>query len=267
MSQQLGDFDAQKTYSDAATEYDRVSVRYWPFAARTVERLALRPGMSVLDIACGNGAGAIAAARAVGPDGRVVGVDYADGMLQVARARAAADGVTNVAFEQGDMLALRYGPVFDVVMCSLGIFFVEDMPAAVARQWACVRPGGRLAITTAGTGFLAPWIDEFLAEAKRLRPDVEVIAPWRRAEDPALLRTVIEAACVPGTTIETESADIPCTPDDWWDVVMASGLRAGALALGDDAPRVREANTAWAQANGITTIRSTANYAVATKRA
>lgn len=60
MPQQRADFDAQKTYSDAAAEYDRVSARYWPFAARTVERLALRPGMSVLDVACGNGAGALA---------------------------------------------------------------------------------------------------------------------------------------------------------------------------------------------------------------
>ena len=126
----LGGFDPRATYS-AAEEYDRASQRYWKYlSTRTVERLRLRPGHRVLDVACGTGPATLAAARAVMPGGRVVGVDYADGMLAVARRAVAASGLSNVELVQGDMLSLPYGDEFDVVLCVLGLFFVEDMHAA-----------------------------------------------------------------------------------------------------------------------------------------
>lgn len=73
MTLELGGFDPQATYSAAAEDYERASQRFWQFlSTRTVERLALQPGQSVIDAACGTAPGTIAAARAMAPGGRVV---------------------------------------------------------------------------------------------------------------------------------------------------------------------------------------------------
>ncbi len=74
-----------------------------PFAMRrtftpVLERLALRPGLQVLDIGCGYGRLAIPIARLVAPGGAVVGLDIQEGMLRIARERAKSGGLTNISF-------------------------------------------------------------------------------------------------------------------------------------------------------------------------
>jgi ubiquinone/menaquinone biosynthesis C-methylase UbiE len=92
---------------------------FWDrFGAATVSRLRLAPGAAVLDLCCGAGASALPAARVVGPEGRVLGIDIAAPMLELARARAAAEGLANTEFRPGD--ATRTGLPdggFDAVMC------------------------------------------------------------------------------------------------------------------------------------------------------
>ncbi|QLC24233.1 class I SAM-dependent methyltransferase [Parasphingopyxis algicola] len=84
----------------------------------------------MLDIGCGAGASALPAARAVGQDGRVVGIDLSGELLEIARRRAAADGLENTEFRVGDMTALDYADGrFDTVISVFSIFFVPDMEA------------------------------------------------------------------------------------------------------------------------------------------
>jgi len=80
---------AARTYGAAADHYSRPALGFWDrFGAATVERVRLVPGQAVVDLCCGAGASAIPAARAVGPGGRVVGVDVAAPLLESAgRAR------------------------------------------------------------------------------------------------------------------------------------------------------------------------------------
>src|SRR5215469_8024572 len=90
----------------------------------------LARGAAVLDLCCGAGASAIPAAHAVGPSGRVLGIDVAAPMLELARARAAQEGLAHIEFRQGD--ATRTGlpdGSFDAVICVFGVFFVPDMTA------------------------------------------------------------------------------------------------------------------------------------------
>ncbi|WP_256339245.1 methyltransferase domain-containing protein [Streptomyces sp. 2224.1] len=63
---------------------------------RLVDLAAPRPGERLLDVGCGRGAALFPAARAVGPAGRVVGIDIADTMIEAARAEAARAGADNV---------------------------------------------------------------------------------------------------------------------------------------------------------------------------
>jgi ubiquinone/menaquinone biosynthesis C-methylase UbiE len=77
---------------------------------RTVERLALSGDANVLDVGCGTGASGLPAAEAVGPNGFVIGVDLSSRLLDRARAKATAHGLTNVEFSPADMTALGYPP-------------------------------------------------------------------------------------------------------------------------------------------------------------
>jgi SAM-dependent methyltransferase len=87
-------------YRREATRYDR-PIRLTARSQRAaIERLELRPGETVLDIACGTGINLSALARRVGANGRVIGVDLSPDMLAIARARATGTGLANVTLVQ-----------------------------------------------------------------------------------------------------------------------------------------------------------------------
>src|SRR4029450_3566694 len=117
--------------------YDGLATSFWErFGRGSVERLRLSPGSCVLDVCCGSGASAIPAAEKVGPTGSVVGVDLAENLLALARAKASSKGLDNVEFRAGDMLNLGLqDSQFDTVVCVFGIFFVPDTSLAVRELW------------------------------------------------------------------------------------------------------------------------------------
>lgn len=102
----------------------------------------LRPGERVLDVACGTGVVARAAAAGVGTEGAVTGVDLNPAMLEVA-ARVAPE----LEWRQGDMNRLPFGQgTFDVVLCQAAIFFSSDPTGALAEMARVTRHGGRVVV-------------------------------------------------------------------------------------------------------------------------
>jgi SAM-dependent methyltransferase len=108
----------------------------------------IREGETVLDVGSGPGADAIAAARRVGPAGRVIGVDMTPAMLKRARQAAADEGLANVEFRQGDAerLPVEDGTV-DWVISNCVVNLVPDKRRAFAEIHRVLRPGGRFSIT------------------------------------------------------------------------------------------------------------------------
>ena len=268
MTNELQGFDPKATYSAAAEDYERASPRYWQFlSSRTIDRLSLQPADCVLDAACGTAPATIAAGRRVSPTGAVVGVDFSEGMLAIARRNVAAAGLRNVELVTGDMCALPYTEEFDAVVCVLGIFFVEDMAVAARTLWRAVRPGGQLAVTTFGAEVWTPVLQHFVTRAGQARPDIERVLPWRRTEDPAALQRALDDGGVSGVRMETEVVDIPFVADDWRAIVMGSGLRRIAVDLGDAFEDVLADTVRWIHAQRITSVRVGVNYASARKAA
>jgi ubiquinone/menaquinone biosynthesis C-methylase UbiE len=98
---------AATTYNAAADHFDDGPLAFWDrYGRRTIEGLALSPGSTVLDVGCGSGASAIPAAQRVGPNGHVIGVDLAERLLAMARAKAVEQRLENIELRGSDMEAL-----------------------------------------------------------------------------------------------------------------------------------------------------------------
>jgi len=108
----------------------------------------LHEGETVLDLGSGAGADVLISARRVGPAGRVIGLDMTDEMLALARANAAAAGVTNAEFIKGHIedIPLPDGSV-DVVISNCVINLSSDKAAVLAEVARVLRPGGRFAVS------------------------------------------------------------------------------------------------------------------------
>jgi SAM-dependent methyltransferase len=260
---------ATAAYDPAAVDYRTASDRFWStHSFRTVERMKLVPGGSVLDVASGPGISTVAAAIRVGPTGRVVALDSSEQMLRMAGERAQTYGMDNVELHAGDMARLDFpAGSFDAVLSVQGIFFVPDMPALVAALWKLVRPGGQLAITTFGANALEPAISLWRSAVKAERPEAALTFPWERTDDPEDVRSLLATAGVPGARIEVEPHEIAITtPDDWWIAVRGSAMRRTMLDLDDRAAeRVRERFDRALRERGVWRVELPAIYALARK--
>jgi SAM-dependent methyltransferase len=106
-----------------------------------------RPGAHILDVACGAGFPAFAAAAAVRPNGRVVGADLSPHMVVVARRLAQAAGLDNLDVVEMDAESLTFpDESFDAATCVCGLMFCPNPGRAVAEMRRVVKRGGRLAI-------------------------------------------------------------------------------------------------------------------------
>jgi ubiquinone/menaquinone biosynthesis C-methylase UbiE len=261
---------AATTYNAAADHFDDGPLAFWDrYGRATIERLRLKPGSVVLDVGCGSGASAIPAGEAVGPHGRVIGVDLAERLLAMAQAKADAQKLSNTAFRQADMERLGYpDESFDAVVCVFAIFFVPDMVKQVRELWRMVRPGGQLAITTWGPRMFEPGSAAWWAAVKQFRPDLHAaFNPWERIITVEAVRQLLaESGIEIADVIAEDGQQVLQSPDDWWTVVRGSGYRWTLEQMDQEtAARVREANLVTVRKAGIKSIETNVIYAVAAK--
>jgi demethylmenaquinone methyltransferase / 2-methoxy-6-polyprenyl-1,4-benzoquinol methylase len=113
---------------------------------RAVDRAEVGRGSDALDVCCGTGDLALELRRRIGPDGRVVGCDFSEPMLELARRKSGEQGLP-VEFGWADALDLPYGDAsFDAVTIGFGARNLADLDRGLAEMTRVMRPGGRLVI-------------------------------------------------------------------------------------------------------------------------
>jgi ubiquinone/menaquinone biosynthesis C-methylase UbiE len=141
------------TYRRKAKHYD-VTSRLYPLPGypqhgqrlRTIEALELRPGDAVVDVACGTGLNFSLLETAVGPEGRIVGVDLTDAMLGQAEERIETNGWNNVSLVQADAAAFEFPAGVDAILSTYALTQVPGCGEVIAHGAASMRPGGRWAV-------------------------------------------------------------------------------------------------------------------------
>lgn len=114
---------------------------------RAADRAELAPGDSALDVCCGTGDLALELADRVAPGGNVVGCDFSEPMLDLAREKARTRGATGVRFEWADALSLPYDAGrFDAVTVGFGVRNLADVERGLREMARVLRPGGRLVV-------------------------------------------------------------------------------------------------------------------------
>jgi len=173
-------------YSRMAESYDAHVVPYFaPLARKLIEIAELGPGERVLDLGSGTGNVAFLAARRVGSTGRVVGIDLAEGMVRLANAKAARDGVRNASFVHMDCRQIGYPDAsFDVVLSCLGVPSVGH-GRVFTEAFRVLRPRGRFVF--------CEWSKGLAARATAGRVFRETLEKYRPSMPPGDVRRLLGA--------------------------------------------------------------------------
>jgi demethylmenaquinone methyltransferase / 2-methoxy-6-polyprenyl-1,4-benzoquinol methylase len=176
--------------------FDRVAGRYdllnsvmtaglhHSWRVRAADRAEVGPGDSVLDVCCGTGDFSFELADRVAPGGNVVGCDFSEPMLDLAREKAADRGLDSVRFEWADALQLPYDAGrFDAVTVGFGVRNFADRDRGLREMARVLKPGGRLVILEFTeprrppfSTFYSLWFDRIVPVLGRLTPNPEAYA-------------------------------------------------------------------------------------------
>lgn len=171
-------------YRSHAAGYDETAQRTMAMRRRVVGMLGLRPGDTVLDVACGTGLSLPLLRQAVGPAGRVVGVEVSPEMIERARGRVAGADWDNVTLVESSMEDAELGARFDAALFNY-THDVLQSPRALERIFSCCKPGARIAI--AGIKHPPRWLFPLrLYRLLKARPYVTTFSglerPWHLIE-------------------------------------------------------------------------------------
>ncbi len=226
----------QGIFSRSAATYGQVGPAYFQhFGQRLAAFAQIPPGARVLDVACGRGSVLFPAAEAVGPSGRVTGVDFSEAMVAETAREIAARAVPNASVTQMDAEHLQFPDAcFDFVLCGFALFFFPQLEQALAEMRRVLVPGGQVAVSTWGKyderwEWLGKLIEKYLPpapeEAAKTQPGEET-QPGPDFGTPAGVAAILASAgfrCL-RTVVQTQEIAYR-SEEEWWSVSWSHGGR------------------------------------------
>lgn len=228
-------------------KWDELTMEFLaPHGAAIIDHLNPGGTQAVLDVAAGTGEPGLSIALKLS-GGTVTITDLSEGMLQVAREKAAAAGASNVEFQEADVTALPFGDnTFDAVSCRLGYMFFPDMAEATREMARVLKPGGRMATTVWGAPEKNYWVTCMVQNISR---HIEMPTPppgapgMFRCARPGLMSELFEATGLK----DVSESEVPGTlglsgPEEYWEMmteIAAPFVAALSSADEDTVSRVK----------------------------
>jgi enediyne biosynthesis protein CalE5 len=269
--------DAQKRHwtsvADAWAKWvDWTERNFSPLTTLLRDRTGWQPGMAILDIGCGSGYPALAAAAVVRPAGTVTAIDVSPKMLAVIASRTDANGLDNVELHEMDAEKLHFkDEAFDAVTCVCALMFSPDPERVVREARRVLKPHGRFGIVVWDDPSLNPFSMLILGVIRNfisLPPLPEPTAPGPfRFAPPGELESVLRAGGFENPAVERQAMTFEFDSVDEYVQVVA-GLtgwqrRMDVLST-DDLARFRAALTEAVQPfleNGLVHLQATVRCA------
>jgi rhodanese-related sulfurtransferase/phospholipid N-methyltransferase len=205
---------------------------------KLVELGKLKPGQTVLDLACGEGPVAWLIAPRVRPGGRVIGVDQSEKALQTARRLVESAGVSEIELQVGRAEALEFpGETFDAVFCQLGLEMCESPARVLDEIVRVLKPGGRLVVMTLGARernrFLTLPYEALCAAERPVTSPVAPIDRYFQIGAPETLESLFQGAGLLEVRCQAVGVMLEVTnPESLWQVASSfTGWPAGEYAL------------------------------------
>lgn len=222
------------------THIDRFEGMIAPIGDALLARAAIAPGERVIDLGCGGGLTSLAAAKATGPDGAVLGLDISPDLIDEARRRA--DGHSNVSFICADAATVALETPYDRLISRFGSMFFADPYAAFTNLRGLIRPGGRIDLAIWAAPRDNPWMMELMGVA---RSHIDIPSPDPRAPGPFAfadldyVREILTHAGFSAPDIEAYQGEQAiggpgATPGEAADFALASMAIGRALAEAGD---------------------------------
>jgi SAM-dependent methyltransferase len=192
-----------------AGDFGQVALHTAHGAEEFVERIGIKPGSRVLDVACGTGNTTLPAART---GASVTGVDIAPNLLEQARKRAASEGL-KIRFDEGDAEELPYpDQVFDIVLSMFGAMFAPRPEVVAAELIRVCKPGGLIAMANwTPQGFVGK---TFQATAKMVPPPPGVPPPVLWGDEPTVRRRFAKGISSLSLTRQNKELSFPFAPKE-----------------------------------------------------
>lgn len=212
--------------AEETTRLQNQSLLYNPSTRRLFEEAGITAGMKVLDVGSGAGDVALLAADLVGPDGMVIGVESNPSVLETARERVRAAGISNVSFIAEDIRSVALDRDFDAVVGRVVLIYLGEPEAVLRLLSGHLRPGGIVAFQeidwTNGPTAMPP--SRHLAQVWDWVPEM-----FRRAGlDPQMGLKLHQTFLAAGLPAPTMHLDAPVGGGSDWAGFdyMVSGLRS-----------------------------------------
>jgi ubiquinone/menaquinone biosynthesis C-methylase UbiE len=221
--------DSKNNWSKAAPHYGKLADDLFrPMAHAFVKFAGVKAGQTVLDVACGPGTATLAAAHAVGPHGKVVGVDLAPGMLKAAGERLGTIDLREMNAEALDLP----DATFDAVICQLGLMLFAKPALAVSEMARVCKPGGVVACLVQGQAEKMCFTSLVMKTMVRHAPQLKVPgAPMIYAfGDPGVLDAALTKAGLTGVASHRmEGTFTFSSPEEYWKRMTEGAGRTGAM--------------------------------------
>ena len=218
----------QGVFTRSASSYEHI--RYFPiFGQWLVDTAQIPAGAHVLDVACGRGAVLFPAAQCVGPNGKVIGIDLAEGMARETEFEIQRRGFTQAEAQQMDAENLDFpAGSFDFVLCGFSLQFFPHLDRALAEFRRVLKPDGRVAVTTWGADDSRwDWFDNLRAEYQAV-----IKLGSQSLDEPEVFRTWFSEAGFADIQITTKDLDMVYRDEEeWWNVEWSISVRAGLEKL------------------------------------